>query len=485
MNTLSLVWKNISQQWGSTLLSVLLTAFGVAILIVIYISSVTLEKQLENNTKNIDLVIGAKGSPMQLILSSLYHVDNPTGNIPMSEANKLAENPLVQLATPISLGDNYKGHRIIGTDASFLQLYELKLKEGKLWSKSFEVVLGSEVARKHNIKIGDQIFSAHGLSADAHQHDDHPFTVVGILNPAQSIVDNLILSNLASVWEVHGIAHNGEHIHGEHCDHNHDHDHNDGHNHAHEKPSTAQSHNDEHKHDHSDHDHAHHEGHDHSHDDHKHEHSESSHVHEEQLVTEKPQNNDFIKSLGQDMIEDQGVEITALLIKYSSPTAISVLPRMVNQSTQMQAASPAMESSRIFSLLGVGFDSLGILAYVIMVIAGFSVFISLYNAMKDRKYDLAIMRTLGATKAKLFTITIVEGLVITLIGGIFGLILGHSILYYISLQTSESADFIQAFAMHPNEFVILISAILIGVIASIIPAIKAYQTTISNTLSSK
>src|SRR5690606_2841261 len=122
-----------------------------------------------------------------------------------------------------------------------------------------------------------------------------PFTVVGLLNPAQSIVDNLILSNLASVWEVHGIAHNGEHIHGEHCDHNHDH--NDGHNHAHETPSTAQSHKDEHKHDHADHDHAHHEGHDHSHEDHKHEHRESSHAHEEELVTEKPQNNDFIKSL--------------------------------------------------------------------------------------------------------------------------------------------------------------------------------------------
>lgn len=474
MNTLSLVWKNISQQWGSTLLSVLLTAFGVAILIVLYISSVTLEKQLENNTKNIDLVVGAKGSPMQLILSSLYHVDNPTGNIPLSEANKIAENPLVQLATPISLGDNYKGHRIIGTDATFLDQYELSFDEGKLWTKSFEVVLGSEVARKHNLKLGDKIFGAHGLSAEAHQHDEHPFTIVGILKPSKSIVDNLILSNLASVWEVHGISHNGEHIHGEDCDHEHEHDHN----------------HDTHQHDHKHeehHDHSNDDTHTHAHTDSKevHDHDHAEHSHEEELVIEKPQNNAFIKSLGEDMIEDQGVEITALLIKYSSPTAISVLPRMINQSTQMQAASPAIESSRIFSLLGVGFDSLEILAYVIMVIAGFSVFISLYNAMKDRKYDLAIMRTLGATKAKLFTLTVVEGLVITLIGGVLGLILGHGILYYISLQTSESADFIQAFSLNPNELIILIAAVLIGVLASIIPAIKAYQTTISNTLSSK
>lgn len=466
MNTFSLVWKNISQQWGSAILSVLLTAFGVSILIVIYISSVTFEKQLENNTKNIDLVVGAKGSPMQLILSSLYHVDNPTGNIPLVEANKIAENPLVQLATPISLGDNYKGHRIIGTDQTFLELYDLKIKEGRLWKKSFEVVLGAEVVRKHKIKIGDKIYSAHGLSAEAHQHDDHPFEVVGILEPAHSVVDNLILSNLASVWEVHGIAHNDEHLHEDH-DHDHDHSH-EGHDHAH----------------HSESNHTHDEDHNHDHDD-DHVHATQEESTEEKIVSEKPQNNAFIKSIGQDMLEDHGVEITALLVKYSSPTAISVLPRMINQSTQMQAASPAIESSRIFSLLGVGFDSLGILAYVIMIIAGFSVFISLYNAMKDRKYDLAIMRTLGATKAKLFTITLVEGLIITFIGGFIGLVLGHVILYYISLQASESADFIQAFAIHTNELVILFTAMLIGIIASIIPAIKAYQTTISKILSSK
>lgn len=457
MNTFALVWKNITQQWGATLLSIVLTAFGVAILLVIYISGDTFEKQLENNSKNVDLVIGAKGSPMQLILSSLYHVDNPTGNISLAEANKIAENPFVQLAVPISLGDNYKGHRIIGTDTSFMGLYELKMAEGKLWSKSFEIVLGAEVARKHQLKIGDEIHSAHGLSADAHVHDDHPFKVVGILSPARSVVDNLILSNLASVWEVHGIAHEGEHIHGPHCDHDHDHnhDHGDG-----------------------DHNHQHATAHEHTHD-----HVEA----EEGLVKEKPimESPTMVKSIGQDMIEDHGVEITALLVKYSSPAAIGVLPRLVNQSTHMQAASPAIESSRIFSLLGVGLDSLAILAYVIMLIAALSVFISLYNALKDRRYDMAIMRTMGATKAKLFTLVVAEGLVITLIGGVIGLLLGHSILYYISTQTSQSADFIEAFKLYPNELLILAAAIALGVIAALIPAFKAYNTTISKTLASK
>src|SRR5690606_38359580 len=123
---------------------------------------------------------GAKGSPLQLILSTLYHVDNPTGNISLEEANKLAANPYIQMAVPVSLGDNFKGHRIIGTDTSYLSLYELELEHGRLWGKSFEIVIGSDVARKQGLRVGDHIHSAHDLSADAHIHDNHPFTVVGI-----------------------------------------------------------------------------------------------------------------------------------------------------------------------------------------------------------------------------------------------------------------------------------------------------------------
>ena len=95
MNILQLVWKNISQQWGSTLLSIILTAFGVAILLSIYITSDSFEKQLQNNSKQVDLVVGAKGSPLQLILSSLYHIDNPTGNIKLAEAKQFESNTFI------------------------------------------------------------------------------------------------------------------------------------------------------------------------------------------------------------------------------------------------------------------------------------------------------------------------------------------------------------------------------------------------------
>lgn len=452
MGTLQLVWKNITQQLGSTLLSILLTAFGVAILCVIYITGDTFEKQLTNNSKNIDLVVGAKGSPLQLILSSLYHVDNPTGNIRLSQARQLGQNPFVEMAVPISLGDNYKGHRLIGTEPSYFDLYGLKVADGRLWATSFEAVLGSEVVRKKGLKIGDKFHTAHGLSEDGHVHDEHPFQVVGILEKSGSVVDNLILCNLESVWDVHGIAHGEEH---------------DGHadgDHPETHAATAEHH-----------EHAAHE-----HDGHNAEDDEP----QEEIVAEKPQEV-FVKSIASDMLGDRGEEVTALLLKYSSPAAMGVIPRLVNESTDMQAASPAIESTRLFSLLGVGLDSLAILAYIIMVIAGLSVFISLYNALKDRKYDLAIMRSMGASQTKLFGLVLVEGLVITGIGGILGLFMGHLALYFIQQQTSESADFIQVFAVNNNELWIVLMACLIGMLSAVIPAIKAYRTSISTILATK
>ncbi|WP_367208835.1 ABC transporter permease [Sphingobacterium sp. R2] len=466
MNTIQLVWKNLSRQFGSVFLSILLTAFGISILAVLSITGESFEKQLDNNSKNIDLVVAAKGSPLQLILSSVYHIDNPTGNIPLDELDPLRQNPLVQLAVPLSLGDNFKGHRIVGTDSSFLTIYETSIREGRIWKNNFEVVIGDQVAKKQQLKIGDQIHSSHGLSKDGHHHDEHPFTIVGILKHNNNVTDNLILTNLESVWDVHGIAHAHDHeetlLQKELREREED------------REETVKAH-------------LHHHGEDleeqtnqpldtSGKDHHDHDHGQQSQHDEEDM---------FVKSIGADMVKQNGLEITAILIKYQSPAAIGILPKMIDQQTDMQAASPAMESTRLFSLLGVGMDSLAILAYVIMLIAGLSVFINLYNALKQRKYDLAIMRTLGASKGKLFNIVLLEGLTITIIGGLVGLLLAHLALYYISNQTSQSADFIEAFRLHPKELVFLCVACLIGVLAALIPAVKAYRTSIAGTLSNK
>ncbi len=452
MNILQIAWKNIRQNPATSILGILLTAFGTGILCVLLLTSHQIEEQLDNNSRGIDLVVGAKGSPIQLILSSIYHMDNPTGNISLAEAQKLAANPMVKLAVPLSLGDNYRGHRIVGTDSTFLQLYGLEFDGGRLWQTDFEAVIGAEVARKHGLKIGDTIYGAHGLSSEGHTHDEHPYTITGILKPGHQVVDRLIISNLASIWRMHGDHTNDE---------PHDHAAEQGHEHDVEGVE-------EHEHHHGEH-------HDH---DHAENHEPAGTDGHQSPAAEHPA---LVKSMMGDIGSGER-EITSMLIQYRNPAAIGMFPRLVNQHSSMQAASPALESARLFSLLGIGIDSLQVLAYVIMFMAALSVFISLYNALKSRKYDLAVMRTLGASQGKLFGIVIAEGILLTFVGAIAGIVVGHTALYIIGASTDGTTTFVEAFALLPQEAGLIAIGVAIGFVAAVIPAAKAYRTSISHTL---
>ncbi|GAA4278301.1 ABC transporter permease [Aquimarina mytili] len=183
-----------------------------------------LDQHLESNIKPFDMVIGAKGSSLQLILSSVLHIDNPTGNISLEEAMRIAKNPMVKEMIPVSYGDNYKGIRILGTTNKYLNTYEASLQEGSLFEKPFEVVIGSGVAKKLDLQIGDTFISSHGLAENVLEtHNENPFIITGILKPTNTIIDHLIITNLESVWEVH--EHDNEHHHHEeeHVDEHSDH----------------------------------------------------------------------------------------------------------------------------------------------------------------------------------------------------------------------------------------------------------------------
>jgi putative ABC transport system permease protein len=162
-----------------------------------------IEEQMENNVRGVDMVVGAKGSPLQLILSAVYHIDAPTGNISLHEAEQLKKNRLIASGIPLSYGDNYNGYRIVGTTHAYPQLYGATVVEGRLWQEPFEVTIGAKTANILDIKIGDSFVGAHGLTQGGEAHGDHTYTVVGILGNTNSVLDQLILTATESVWEVH------------------------------------------------------------------------------------------------------------------------------------------------------------------------------------------------------------------------------------------------------------------------------------------
>ncbi|WP_029285347.1 ABC transporter permease [Pedobacter sp. R20-19] len=400
MNILKLSAKNLSRNKLTTVLNIVLVAFGVGILSILFLASTQIGDKLESNSKDIDLVVGAKGSPLQLILSSIYHIDFPTGNIPAKDAQALMQNPMVKRAVPLALGDNYQGYRIVGTDSSFTGLYGLKVAKGSFWNKDLEATIGSAVAAESKLKVGDHFFGAHGLSNSDDEHKQHAYIVKGILAPQGNVTDNLILTNIGSVYKMHEPSHEAD----------------------------------------------------------KHHH-------------------------GEDEKEINNREITSLLIQYRSPMSVVIFPRMVNQSTNMQAASPAMESARLFSLIGVGIETLKWFAILIMAISALSVFISLFNSMKEKKYDLAIMRCLGASKAKVFFLVMLEGLMITVTGALIGLAIGHLALMLIGHFQESSQARLTGYYFLTDELYLIGAGLVIGIIASIIPAVQTYKVDIASTLS--
>ena len=404
MNIFKLSVKNLFYRPLSSLLSLLLLALGVSMISLLMLINSVVQDQMNNNLKGIDMVVGAKGSPLQLILSSVYHVDSPTGNISLMEARSIEKNPMVGNSVPLLYGDNYEGFRIVGTNKKFIELYNLSIENGSFWDDEFEVVVGKKIATKLNLKVGDTFVTSHGLRETGEAHTDTPFTVVGITNFSNSVADQLILTSAESVWGVHG---------------------------------------------------------DHTHDDEEHDHDEE-HGH------------------------DDDKEITAMLIKFNSPMNVIQFPRYINENTNLQSAVPSYEISRLFKLFGFGIETINLLAYLIIIVSGISIFITLFNSMKERKYDMALIRTLGGSRLQLSSMLVYEALVLKISGFILGIILSRLGLAFISSLMESSFNYsLNSYGILNDEFWLLAISILIGLMACLIPSIQVYKMDISKTLSNE
>lgn len=211
---LKLVWVNLTHRPLGTALTVITLAASVALISLLLQFGVHVESRIKKDIAGVDLVVGAKGSPLQLILSSLLHIDVPTGNIPVAEAQVLLRDPQVQAAVPLALGDSFRGFRIVGTTPEFLQLYKAPISTGQRWSGPQQVVIGAAVHKTLNMDVGQQFFGAHGLSTTGKglmEHAHAPYKVVGVLAPMNSVVDRLILTPLDSVWAAHKNKHENSH----------------------------------------------------------------------------------------------------------------------------------------------------------------------------------------------------------------------------------------------------------------------------------
>jgi putative ABC transport system permease protein len=428
MNLLQLSLHRLTVRPLQSFLNLLLLALGAGLITFLLLITHQLQQQLSRNAEGIDLVVGAKGSPLQLILSGIFHIDVPTGNIPLQEFIALKNNRNVRKAIPLSLGDNYQRYRIVGTDSTYPGHYEASLGAGQWWLQEMEVVVGSAVTQKTGLRLGDTFAGAHGLDEEGEPHADIQYRVVGIMAPNHSVLDNLILTSIESVWHTHGIPH------------------------EHTAAAPADGH-----------------GHADGHDDHGQ--SEGGHSH-----------NRTAQLAG--TTEARPLEITMALIQYRGPMAAMSLPAYINRQTGLQAASPAIELARLLSLIGVGVTALRYFGGLILLIAGLSVFVALYNALRERQYDLAIMRTLGATRLQIASLIVLEGVSLAAIGTLAGMLLAHVAVASLGGLIAQSEQMnISGWVWLEEELWVFGLACGIGFVAALLPAVNAYRTDISQVLS--
>lgn len=471
-----LAFKNLWFKPLNTVLSLVLLTASVAIISLLILLQEQFEKQFSSNIDGVDLVLGAQGSPLQLILSAVYQVDAPTGNIDYQEAEKWMNHPFVQSAIPLAFGDNYRGFRIVGTTPEYLEKYQAKVAQGVVFKENFEVVIGSEIANKLGLKVGDKFFGTHGEAEEGHLHEEYSYVVKGIASPTGKVIDNLILCTVNSVWQMHA-----EHDHAGHSASS------EGENPPHGEEGHIHIEGDEHNHEAASAENPAHgeEGHVHTEDE-EHVHDENCNHEHDSVAKENPAHGEegHVHTENDEHAHEEGKEITAVLIKFKNKMGIISWPRMIAQNTKMQAALPAIEINRLFSLFGIGLQAMQYLAYGIMFISGISIFIALYNRLKERKYEFALLRVSGASRFQMLQLVLIESILLCMVGFIFGTLLGRIALIMISNTTDE--QFKMAFnpmiILWEKEGVLFLVTIFVGIIAALIPAIKAYRLNISKTL---
>jgi putative ABC transport system permease protein len=400
MKTIVFSWRYLWSRPLAAGLNLLLLSLGLASITFLLLVSHQINTAFERDLAGIDAVVGAKGSPMQLILSGVFQLDVPTGNIPLAAITALQAHPQVKTLIPISMGDSFQGFRIVGTSTDYVRHYGAELAQGVLWAAPMQAVLGARVARQSGLKVGDSFTGTHGLAAGGHAHGQYPYTVTGILAYNGSVLDRLVLTPTESVWQVH-------------------------------ETDTAL-------------------------DD------------EDRQVMEAER------------------EVTLALIQYRTPLAAVTFPRFINTTTEMQAAAPALEITRLLSMVGVGLDVLRALAGVLLLTAALSVFIALWSAVRERRADLALLRMLGAPPGKVAGLLLCEALWLALLATVLGVLAGQGLLALLGWALQLEKSVLIGSLSWPVELVsVPVLALGVAAASALLPAWEGYRVSVFELLQSR
>ena len=457
-----IAWRNMEQRGLASALTALSMALGVAVMIAVILVYSVAVRQFDQNAQGYHLIVGGKGGSLQLVLSTVYHIGQPLYPIPYSYYEKFLPGgefaEYTAVAIPQCLGDSYQSpdgsvFRVVATTPEMfekihygtnsdgsLKSYEFQ-KGGRNFKTEnfFEGVIGSVVAAHSGLKVGDTFQPSHGLAGGNDLH--HAVKIVGILKPTGTADDRALFMNIEGFYLMPGHSLTPQDQESESAD-------------VQESPEAKKAREEKEE--------------------------EEEHAHELELSRQ------LAAGTAKPLPPDQR-EVTSILVLCKSALGPQYLNFKINKGKNRiaQAVAPAREVAVLLNnIVGPLRIVLLVLTVLVIIVAGISILVSIYNSMTERSHDIAVMRALGASRNAVMAIILVESILLSLGGGLIGVLLGHGMIGLASPYVVDRTGIaISLFEFDWQELALIPGLVILASLVGFLPALAAYRTDVAKSLS--
>ncbi len=450
MLTLQLALRSLRNRRLTTILTVMSIALSVSLLVGVETVRRGIRESFAGTIRGTDLIVGARGGSQQLLMSSVFGLGAPAGSVEWSTYERWARHPGVAWTIPISLGDSYYGYRVVGTTSAFFEHYHYRndgnvtAAEGRLFEGERDVVIGIEVAKTRQLSIGSEIVLTHGLRGTGiSDHEEHPFTVVGILARTSTPVDRSVFITLEGIEGMHeGMAPESP----------------DGWTQPKFAPLQLPG---------ADGASA----------------TPTAPAPPPMPGAAAPEGEGLATSA--DEHAGHAHKLTAFLLGTKARSASLMLQRQMNTDRvePLTAILPAVALTELWHSIGYAEDGARIITGAVLIVGLLGMLVALYSTLQERRREMAILRSLGAGPGRIAALLVLESGLLAVVGAFVGLGLVYGLLGVgQGLAERHFGVYIPITPPGSLEWLYLGGVIVAGVLVGLVPAWRAYRNTLQDGL---